>query len=102
MLPLIVALESFVYGSAYHLSAPDDIFDTTGFEQAAPTLTSVQLERAGDAHSYTRTGVARESFERGAMAIIDTFAAAAGVASAEARAWPADIDAGTPDPTTVR
>ncbi|HWT34336.1 MAG TPA: TetR/AcrR family transcriptional regulator [Microbacterium sp.] len=99
VLPLVVALESFVYGSAYDLSAPDDIFDTTGFERAAPTLTSVQLERAGDAHSYTRTGVARESFERGAMAIIDTFAAAAGVESADAGAWPADIDAGAPDAT---
>jgi AcrR family transcriptional regulator len=98
VLALIVALESFVYGSAYDVSAPDDIFDTAGFEQAAPTFTSVLLERSEDAHSYTRSGVGRESFERGAMAIVDAFAAAAGIESPDAGAWPADIDASLPAP----
>jgi hypothetical protein len=98
VLALIVALESFVYGSAYDLSAPDDIFDTVGFEHSAPTFTSVLLERSADAHSYTRSGVGRESFERGAMAIVDAFAASAGVASAGAGSWPADIDASLPAP----
>lgn|GEM_PF-390936 len=102
VLPLVVALESFVYGSAYDVSAPDDIFDTAGFEEAAPTLTSVLLERADDAHSYTTTGVGREAFELGAMAIVDSFAAAAGKDSPDAGAWPADIDASAPKPARGR
>ncbi|WP_052226447.1 TetR/AcrR family transcriptional regulator [Microbacterium mangrovi] len=98
VLALIVALESFVYGSAYDVSAPDDIFDTAGFEPSAPTFTSVLLERSEDAHSYTRSGVGRESFERGAMAIVDAFAAAAGVDCPGAGTWPGDIDASPPPP----
>lgn len=96
VLALIVALESFVYGSAYDAGAPDDIFDTTGFEQSAPLFTSVLLEQADDARSYSRTGVSRDAFRLGAMAIVDGFAAAAGLMTEDAGTWPADLDSELP------
>ena len=57
IVPAIVALESFIFGSAFDVNAPADIFDTAGLAEYSPTFSiAVQLQRAEDGR--TRADIA--------------------------------------------
>ena len=47
IVPTIVALESFIFGSAFDVNAPEDIFDTDGLAESSPNFSAaVELQRA--------------------------------------------------------
>ncbi|MBQ1445118.1 MAG: TetR/AcrR family transcriptional regulator C-terminal domain-containing protein [Renibacterium sp.] len=62
----IVALESFIYGSAFDVNAPEDIFDGGG-QPAAPGLTGAVQAREARHGRYT----ADRAFALGLDAIVD-------------------------------
>ncbi|PPG28266.1 TetR family transcriptional regulator [Pseudoclavibacter sp. RFBG4] len=72
IMPAIVAIESFVYGSAYDLNAPLDIFELGDQADAAPTL-------AASVAAHTPLGLREQAFVRGLDALIRGLGAAAGV-----------------------
>lgn len=76
IVPTIVAIESFIYGSAYDLGAPDDIFDTGADADAAPVFT--QAVRAHYS-AYHGNEVPNVAFEVGLEALITGAARRAGV-----------------------
>lgn len=71
IMPAIVAIESFIYGSAYDLNAPLDIFDLGGHADAAPTL-------AASVAAHSPEALREQAFERGLEALIRGLGAAAG------------------------
>ena len=48
IIPAIVALESFIFGSAYDATAPADIFDSGSMPSSTPNFTSAVQRRAED------------------------------------------------------
>ena len=46
----IVALESFIFGSAYDVSAPADIFDAGTMAELTPSFTGAVRSLAGQGH----------------------------------------------------
>jgi len=52
----VVALESFIYGSAYDANAPADIFDAGDMAPAAPSFSAAVARRGGGAAVRGRTG----------------------------------------------
>lgn len=56
IVPAIVALESFIFGSAYDVTAPEDIFESGELAEANPKFTAaVRARRRGDAGAGSRT-----------------------------------------------
>ncbi|KAB1652224.1 TetR/AcrR family transcriptional regulator [Pseudoclavibacter chungangensis] len=82
IVPTIVAIESFVYGSAYDTRAPADIFDDAG---DAPAFASAV---AANAEAYGRTALADVAFEVGLEALVTGLARRAGVPLAHEPAPP--------------
>lgn len=76
IVPTIVAIESFVYGSAYDLGAPDDIFETGDAAAETPQFTA-----AVRAHysAYQGNEVPNVAFEVGLESLIAGLARRAGV-----------------------
>lgn len=72
IMPAIVAIESFIYGSAYDLNAPLDIFDLGDQADAAPTL-------AAAVAAHPPRELREQAFERGLEALIRGLGAAAGL-----------------------
>lgn len=65
VIPTIVALESFIFGSAMDTGAPHDIFDTSNHREATPHFTqAVAAQRA------TGVNTSDDSFERGLRALV--------------------------------
>ncbi|WP_235812732.1 TetR/AcrR family transcriptional regulator [Pseudoclavibacter helvolus] len=71
IMPAIVAIESFIYGSAYDLNAPLDIFDLGEHADAAPTL-------AASVAAHSPEVLREQAFERGLEALIRGLGAASG------------------------
>lgn len=65
IIPTIVALESFIFGSAMDTAAPHDIFDTTNHKDLTPHFT-----QAVAAQWKTRINTSDDSFQRGLSAMI--------------------------------
>ena len=76
IVPTIVAIESFIYGSAYDTQAPDDIFDTG--DDAASTPVFTEAVRA-HCSAYRGNDVANVAFEIGLEALIAGIARRAGI-----------------------
>lgn len=75
----IVALESFIYGSAYDVTAPDDIFDVGSLGPQAPLFReAVQHRGFGAAASAARSNDADAAFSLGLSALIAGLAATLG------------------------
>lgn len=79
IVPTIVALESFIYGSAYDVGAPLDIFEAGDGATEAPVFTA-----AASAHYGARSDeqVADVAFDLGLEALVQGLAQRAGVATA--------------------
>ena len=73
VLNVIVAVESYVFGAALDLTAPDDIFDPGGAAEDAPTITRAVAARAG-VHGRGRSA-ADAAFDVGLVALLDGLAA---------------------------
>jgi AcrR family transcriptional regulator len=67
----IVALESFIFGSAYDVTAPADIFDSGSMAESTPHFTAAVARLAG--HGYENQ--ADVAFELGLEALITGFGA---------------------------
>ncbi|WP_185714920.1 TetR/AcrR family transcriptional regulator [Gulosibacter macacae] len=81
-LPLIIALESFIYGAAFNEHAPDDIFDAGSLADEAPTfVATVEAQRGRDLRAIND-----ELFEIGFDAIVDHTAKRVGVPNPAAAA----------------
>lgn len=65
IIPTIVALESFIFGSAMDTAAPHDIFDTTNHQDLTPHFT-----QAVAAQRKTQLNTSDDSFQRGLSAMI--------------------------------
>lgn len=65
IIPTIVALESFIFGSAMDTAAPHDIFDTTNHQDLTPHFT-----QAVAAQRNTQINTSDDSFQRGLSAMI--------------------------------
>ncbi|WP_347038009.1 TetR/AcrR family transcriptional regulator C-terminal domain-containing protein [Glutamicibacter halophytocola] len=65
IIPTIVALESFIFGSAMDTAAPHDIFDTTNHTDLTPHFT-----QAVAAQRKTQINTSDDSFQRGLSAMI--------------------------------
>ncbi|UYQ76970.1 TetR/AcrR family transcriptional regulator [Glutamicibacter sp. JL.03c] len=65
IIPSIVALESFIFGSAMDTAAPHDIFDTTNHKDLTPHFT-----QAVAAQRKTQLNTSDDSFQRGLSAMI--------------------------------
>lgn len=76
IVPTIVAIESFVYGSAYDTEAPDDIFDAGDDADSAPVFSAAVRAHAD---AYAGGDVARVAFEVGLEALLTGLARRAGV-----------------------
>lgn len=66
IIPTIVALESFIFGSAMDTAAPHDIFDTSNHQDLTPHFT-----QAVAAQRETQLNTSDDSFQRGLAAMID-------------------------------
>lgn len=75
IVPAIVALESFIYGSAYDAVAPTDIFDTGALAADSPHFTAAVQHQAGRAEGRA----ADTAFEAGLDALITGLARRAGL-----------------------
>ncbi|MGO2140494.1 MAG: TetR/AcrR family transcriptional regulator [Leucobacter sp.] len=76
IVPAIVAIESFVIGSALDSLAPEDNLRPVNNPELAPNLTSAE-ERAREHAAELRTTVTMETFEFGLSALIAGLVAAA-------------------------
>ncbi|PRA04684.1 TetR family transcriptional regulator [Arthrobacter sp. MYb229] len=65
IVPTIVALESFIFGSAMDTAAPHDIFDTSNRQDATPNFT-----QAVAAQRETGINTSDDSFRRGIRALV--------------------------------
>lgn len=65
IIPTIVALESFIFGSAMDTAAPHDIFDTGNHQEATPNFT-----QAVAAQRKTGINTSDDSFQRGLKAMV--------------------------------
>lgn len=71
VVPTIVSLESFIYGSALDLHAPVTIFDVTGHERAAPVFARA-MDALGARYGPGYTGDAADAaFDAGLAALLD-------------------------------
>lgn len=77
IVPAIVALESFIYGSAYDAVAPPDIFDTGALAADSPHFTAAVHHQAGRAEGRA----ADAAFEAGLDALITGLSRRAGLAA---------------------
>lgn len=78
----IVALESFIYGSAYDVTAPDDIFDVGSLAPEAPHFSdAVQHRGLGPSPATGRANDADAAFALGLKAMIAGLAATVGPGS---------------------
>ena len=75
IVPAIVALESFIYGSAYDAVAPQEIFDTGALAEDSPHFTAAVQEQAGRADGRA----AESAFEAGLDALVTGLAGRAGL-----------------------
>lgn len=75
----VVALESFIYGSAYDVNAPSDIFDAGDLSPTAPHFTAAVAKR-GAAGASARND-ADAAFELGLRAMVAGLAATLGPAN---------------------
>lgn len=66
IVPSIVALESFIFGSAMDTAAPHDIFDTSNHQDLTPHFT-----QAVAAQRETKINTSDDSFRRGLRAMVD-------------------------------
>ncbi|WP_159612530.1 TetR/AcrR family transcriptional regulator [Glutamicibacter sp. JC586] len=66
IIPTIVALESFIFGSAMDTAAPHDIFDTSNHQDLTPHFT-----KAVAAQRETKINTSDDSFQRGLTAMVD-------------------------------
>lgn len=80
----VVALESFIYGSAYDVNAPSDIFNAGGLSSSAPRFTAAVAKR-GTAGSSARND-ADAAFELGLQALVAGLAATVGPAASRSAA----------------
>ena len=76
IVPAIVALESFIYGSAYDAVAPQDIFDTGSLAPGSPLFTAAVQEQLGREEGRA----ADTAFEAGLDALVSGLCRQAGVA----------------------
>lgn len=76
IVPTIVAIESFIYGSAYDTQAPDDIFDTGDDAHCSPVFTAAVRDHSA---AYRGNQVANVAFEVGLEALVTGLARRAGV-----------------------
>lgn len=75
VVPLILTLESFIYGAAFNDHAPENVYDTGGLSDLAPTFArAVEAQRGRDLRAINH-----ELFEIGFDAIVDQTAERAGV-----------------------
>ncbi|WP_424467965.1 TetR/AcrR family transcriptional regulator [Pseudoclavibacter helvolus] len=72
IMPAVVAIESFIYGSAYDLNAPLDLFELGEHAATAPTL-------AASVAAHPAEELRELAFERGLEALIHGLGLAAGV-----------------------
>ncbi|MBP3042667.1 TetR/AcrR family transcriptional regulator [Arthrobacter jiangjiafuii] len=75
IVPAIVALESFIYGSAYDAVAPQDIFDTGALAADSPRFTAAVELQTGRADGRA----ADAAFEAGLSALVTGLAGGAGL-----------------------
>lgn len=75
IVPAIVALESFIYGSAYDAVAPSDIFDTGALASESPHFTAAVEQQAGRADGLA----ADTAFQAGLDALVTGLARRAGL-----------------------
>lgn len=71
IIPTIVALESFIFGSAMDTAAPHDIFETKEHKDATPNFTQAVADQRA-----TKINTSDDSFQRGLMAMVDGLLAA--------------------------
>ncbi|MCC3278038.1 TetR/AcrR family transcriptional regulator [Arthrobacter sp. zg-Y40] len=81
IVPAIVALESFIYGSAYDAVAPQDIFDTGALAPDSPLFTSAVQEQLGREEGRA----ADTAFDAGLDALVTGLSRQAGVACRQDR-----------------
>ena len=67
IVPSIVALESFIFGSAFDVTAPADIFETGALAQSSPIFSAA----VGHGHENTEKSRADVAFEFGLEALVD-------------------------------
>ncbi|MBW4094058.1 MAG: TetR/AcrR family transcriptional regulator [Acidobacteria bacterium] len=70
ILNVIVAFESFIFGSAYDANAPEDIFDVGALATASPALSAAVAARSGHGSRVD----ADAAFEAGLDALVTGFA----------------------------
>lgn len=76
VVPLIITLESFIYGAAFNDHAPENVYDTGALSDLAPTFASaVEAQRGRDLRAIND-----DLFEIGFDAIVDKAAERVGVA----------------------
>ena len=75
IVPAIVALESFIYGSAYDAGAPSDIFDTGSLAAESPYFTAAVRQQSG----RTEGRAADTAFEAGLDALVTGLGRRAGL-----------------------
>lgn len=80
IVPAIVALESFIYGSAYDAGAPQDIFDTGALAAQSPRFTAAVEQQPGRLDGRA----AETAFEAGLDALVTGLSGRAGLAAATA------------------
>lgn len=79
----VVALESFIYGSAYDVNAPADIFDAGDLAPTAPRFTAAVARRgAGSTGNAEVRNDADAAFELGLRAMVAGLAATLGPSAA--------------------
>ncbi|MCG2620703.1 TetR/AcrR family transcriptional regulator [Arthrobacter sp. I2-34] len=82
IVPAIVALESFIFGSAYDVTAPEDIFESGELADANPKFTAaVRARQRGEGGTGSRTADA--AFRLGLEGLISGL-------ETQRRSWPGD------------
>lgn len=76
VVPLITALESFIYGAAFNEHAPEDVYDVGTLADMAPNFSAAVDAQRGRDHRALND----ELFEIGFSAIVEAAAARCGVA----------------------
>ena len=71
IIPTIVALESFIFGSAMDTAAPHDIFESKDHKDATPNFTQAVADQRA-----TRINTSDDSFQRGLSAMVTGLLAA--------------------------
>ncbi|WP_313811343.1 TetR/AcrR family transcriptional regulator [Glutamicibacter sp.] len=75
IIPSIVALESFIFGSAMDTAAPHDIFETKDHKDATPNFTQAVADQRA-----TGRNTSDDSFQRGLRAMVSGLLAAGSAA----------------------